>query len=307
MRLAFAPLVLFTLVACGDEGGSVDAGATDAGRVDAATDASVDASTDASIDATIDDDAGLDADVDAAADAGPESVWSPAPGTTWYWQLTGELASHEVAVYDVDLFDTSASTIASLQSEGRRVICYFSAGSYEEWRDDASDFPTAALGNELDGWAGERWLDVRAEGVLQVMGARLDLARTKGCDAVEPDNVDGYDNGSGFPLTAADQLTYNRWLASEAHSRGLSIGLKNDLAQVDELVADFDWALNEECLAFDECDLYGPFISAGKAVFHAEYADPGELSAVCAATAPLGLSTAIAALDLDGSRWLPCW
>lgn len=42
------------------------------------------------------------------------------------------------------------------------------------------------------------------------MQARLDLAVQKGCDGVEPDNVDGYQNNSGFPLTAQDQLAYNR-------------------------------------------------------------------------------------------------
>ncbi len=63
-----------------------------------------------------------------------------------------------------------------------------------------------------------------------LMRARLDLCQAKGFDAVEPDNIDGYqvDGGTGFPLTAGDQLRYNRWIAAEAHCRGLSIGLKND-------------------------------------------------------------------------------
>jgi hypothetical protein len=39
------------------------------------------------------------------------------------------------------------------------------------------------------------------------------------------DNVDGFTNATGFPLTPVDQLTYNRFLAMEAHVRGLSIGL----------------------------------------------------------------------------------
>ncbi|KYF60689.1 endo alpha-1,4 polygalactosaminidase [Sorangium cellulosum] len=205
-------------------------------------------------------------------------------------------------MYDIDLFDTPQATIDALRAAGKKVICYFSAGSSEDWRSDASRFPAAALGNPLDGWPGERWLDTRSAGVRDVMKARLDLAVQKRCDGVEPDNVDGYTNGSGFPLTAATQLDYNRFLAAEAHARGLSIGLKNDLDQVRDLVGHFDWALNEECHAYDECEMLTPFIRAGKAVFHAEYVAASQANAVCAATKPLGLSTLIKRLELDAWR-----
>jgi hypothetical protein len=67
-----------------------------------------------------------------------------------------------------------------------------------------------------------------------IMRRRLDLCRRKGFDAVEADNVDAYRNRSGFPLRGADKLRCNRFLASAAHARGLSIGLKNDLGQVAE-------------------------------------------------------------------------
>ena len=103
------------------------------------------------------------------------------------------------------------------------------------------------------------------------MAARLDLAVSKGCDGVEPDNVDGYANDSGFPLTGDDQLRYNRWLARQAHQRGLSVGLKNDLGQVADLVDDFDWALNEQCFQYDECDQLLLFFAKNKAVFGVEY------------------------------------
>jgi hypothetical protein len=205
-------------------------------------------------------------------------------------------------MYDIDLFETPEDTIDALHQDGRIVVCYFSAGSWEEWREDANDFPAAAIGDELDGWPGERWLDVRDATVRSIMQARLDLAEQKGCDGVEPDNVDGYDNDSGFPLGSSDQLDYNRFLAQEAHDRGLSIGLKNDLAQVAALVDDFDWALNEECMAWDECEDLSPFITAGKAVFHVEYGDASLASTVCPATDPLQFSTLIKHLDLDAWR-----
>ncbi len=168
--------------------------------------------------------------------------------------------------------DAPQGIINQLHADGRTVICYFSAGSWEDWRDDAADFPASLLGKPLDGWPDEKWLDIRQLDALgPLMQARLDVAVQKQCDGVEPDNVDGYRNDSGFPLTGADQLVYNRWLAQQAHSRGLSIGLKNDLDQIPQLVDDFDWALNEQCFEYDECDMLTPFVTAGKAVFGVEY------------------------------------
>jgi len=92
------------------------------------------------------------------------------------------------------------------------------------------------------------------------MADRMNLAKTKGCDGLEPDNVDGYENDSGFQLTGNNQIAYNTWLAQQAHARNLSIGLKNDIDQVKELVDHFDWALNEQCWEYNECDTLKPFI-----------------------------------------------
>jgi endo-alpha-1,4-polygalactosaminidase (GH114 family) len=235
----------------------------------------------------------------------PATIWKPKPGTTWHWQLTGKLnTSVNATMYDIDLFDQSKATIAGLKAKGRIVICYFSAGSYEDWRPDAKDFPAAVKGSKLDGW-NELWLDIRTAAVKTIMGKRLDLAKSKGCDGVEPDNVDGYTNSPGFSLKAADQLAYNKWLAAEAHKRGLSVGLKNDLDQVKALVSSFDWALNEECVQYNECSMLSPFISAGKAVFHVEY-KPATKSSVCSKTKPLQLSSMIKNMNLDA--WFdPCW
>lgn len=229
------------------------------------------------------------------------AVWQPAPGTAWHWQLSGEIdTSRQVAMYDIDLFDASQRTIKELRDAGRVVICYFSAGSWEEWREDADQFPAAVLGNTLDGWPDEKWLDIRQIGTLSpTMTARLDLAVSKKCDGVEPDNVDGYANDSGFPLTGADQLAYNRWLAQEAHARGLSIGLKNDLDQIPDLVADFDWALNEQCFEYNECAALLPFVQAGKAVFGVEYS--GDPAAFCPQANQMGFSWLKKKLELDAS------
>lgn len=197
----------------------------------------------------------------------------PRPGTSWQWQLEGKIdTSVRADMYDIDLYETPRATIRKLKSRNIVVICYFSAGTWENWRTDAARFPKAVIGSPMTDWPDESWLDIRRIDILAALiGARLDLAKEKGCDGVEPDNVDGYINSSGFPLTSADQLKFNRWLAAQAHARGLSVGLKNDTDQIPDLVGNFDWALNEQCFEYDECDALKPFIRAGKAVFGVEY------------------------------------
>jgi len=71
-----------------------------------------------------------------------QSWYQPNISTTWQWQLTGDLnLSYDVDIYDIDLFDTPKETIAELHNANRKVICYFSAGSYENWRPDKNKFP----------------------------------------------------------------------------------------------------------------------------------------------------------------------
>lgn len=230
--------------------------------------------------------------------------WTPSLNTTWQWQLTGEIDhSFDVAMYDIDLFTTNIEEIATLKSEGRVVICYFSAGSYEDFRPDSGQFPNQTIGSTLDEWEGEWWLDYRDSTVREIMKSRLDLAVEKGCDGVEPDNMDGFQNDNGLNLTSTDQLNYNLFIAAESHSRNLSVGLKNDLSQIPDLVDYYDWALNEECADYNECEEYKPFIDAGKAVFHAEYVDEeteGQVLAesLCLREDIVGLSTLIKTWDL---------
>lgn len=225
------------------------------------------------------------------------------PATSWQWQLSGAIdTSVDVQMYDIDLEDAPQASITELQAAGRIVICYFSAGSWESFRSDSADFPESVKGDPLDPpFADERWLDIRRIDLLgPIMAARLDRAAAKGCDGVEPDNVDGYTNTSGFPLTFADQIAYNTWLANQAHARGLSVGLKNDLDQITELLPLFDWALNEQCFEFDECDLLLPFIKAGKAVFGVEY--NLETTAFCAQANAMNFDWLKKNIDLDAFR-----
>ena len=224
------------------------------------------------------------------------------PGDTFHIQFAGRLdRTMNASVYEVDCEDTPASVVADLHRRGRTVVGYLSAGSWEDYRDDAAKFPAVVKGRVLDGWPHERWLDVRRMRILRpIVSARLDRCAAKGFDAVEFDNVDGYSNRTGFPLTKADQLRYDSWLARAAHRRGLQPGLKNSLGLVRDLVDDFDWALNEQCVQYRECGRYRPFIDAGKAVFVLEYRVT--VAHMCAVTTPLGLVAQKKHLNLDAWR-----
>jgi hypothetical protein len=189
------------------------------------------------------------------------------PGTSWQWQLGGgpvdetvlDTVDNPKKMYDIDLFGTDAATIDRLQAKGITVICYMETGASENYRPDADQYPAAVLGNAVDGFPDERFVDIRQTDVLlPIITARLDLGVTKGCDGIEPDLDDTY-NGydTGFPLTMQDQLAFNRAVADAAHARGLSVGLKNGASEdggFEGAMAEFtDWALNEECNIFDEC------------------------------------------------------
>ena len=213
-----------------------------------------------------------------------QADWKPSPGATWQWQLTEAIDySVNAEVFDIDPFseDTQPDAVSTLKGMNKKVICYFSAGTFEDWRKDARLFPEFIKGNAVqkddDGgetWEGERWLDIRQIDLLRpIMKARMHRMKQLGCDGVEPDNVDAYqpDNNPGFPITENDQINYNKMLAQEAHSLGLSIGLKNALDLVEQLVGEFDFAVNEQCFEYSECDKLTPFIQKNKAVFGVEY------------------------------------
>jgi hypothetical protein len=244
------------------------------------------------------------AEASATSTAGPSPTprWRPAVGDTFQIQYSGKIdTTVEASVFDLDVDDTPASTVAALHAKGRRVLCYVDAGAWEDYRSDAASYPSSVLGKTMEGWPNERWLDIRKIDTLAPMlRHRLDTCVAKGFDGVDPDNVDGYTNATGFPLTAADQLRFNRWLADEAHARGLAIALKNDGGQVAGLVPYFDAAVVEECVAFDECSLYSPFVAAGKPVFDIEYDRPP--SAFCPVAARLHFE--IVGKDLDLSVYL---
>ncbi|KAI5862441.1 endo alpha-1,4 polygalactosaminidase precursor [Durotheca rogersii] len=259
-----------------------------------------------------------------ADEARANALWQPAVGTQWQIVLqdsisVGAAATPDVPVFDIDLYtntDDGANAervIGRLHALGKRVICYFSAGTYEPYRPDSNRYREADLGAALPDWPDERWVDIRGDNVRSIILGRIELAASVGCDAIDPDNMDGYsnENGGGFspPLTEQDSIDLTRWMASEAASRGLATGLKNALSIIPDVVDVVQFAVNEECSDWSECAEMQPFIAAGKPVFHIEYPDgagtsSGLSAAVrrrhCEATGTTGFSTVLKTYDLDG-------
>jgi hypothetical protein len=222
------------------------------------------------------------------------------------------LAAPEPAIYDIDWEANPATTVQRLHDAGKRVICYVDVGVFETYRTDAARFPKDVIGMADHHWEGSFWLDIRQLDVLlPIMRDRFEICRKKGFDSIEPDEIDGYSNVSGFPLTYNDQLRYNRAIADLAHSMGMTIGLKGDIAQVADLWSSFDWTLNEQCFEFDECeDLHTYFVANGKAVFQVEYDDPfsghkADPATFCARANAWNFNSMKMPLNLDGGRH-PC-
>jgi hypothetical protein len=239
---------------------------------------------------------------------GPASArWHPAPTPApWQWQLQGKIdIGVNATVYDLDGFETPLRIVRQLHRQGRHVICYLVVGSWESYRPDAGSFPRTVIGRRYEGFPDERWLDIRRFHLFaKALERRFDTCARKGFDAVEPDNIAGWENKTGFPIGAGAQLRFNRWVARQVHARGMAVALKNDGGQVKQLLAGFDFAVVEQCFQYDECGTYELFVKTGKAVFEAEY--ELEPSAYCDAAASLGFSAVGKSYDLFAQPWRPC-
>ncbi len=236
--------------------------------------------------------------------------WHPAPRTqAWQWQLQGMIDTTVPAcVYEVDGFETSKKTVAKLHRKHIKVICYLDVGSWESYRPDKAEFPRSVIGGKYSGFPDERWLDVaHFQRFEKPLKQRFDTCARKGFDGVEPDNVAGWEkeNRTGFKITKADQLRFNRWVASQVHGRGMAVALKNDGRQAKQLSGNFDFAVVEQCFQYHECGFYKTaFIDEGKAVFEAEYEQ--KPNQYCKTARAIDFSAIHKSYDLFARPWQPC-
>jgi hypothetical protein len=231
------------------------------------------------------------------------AAWVPPSGTSYQIQYDGTIDLGVPAqAYDLDAFDTPSKTVAALHARGRHGVCYVDVGTWENWRPDAAEFPKSVLGKPDGHWPGERWLDIRQTAILEpIMAQRFALCAHKGFDAIDPDNIDGYTNNTGFPLTANEQLTYDTWVAQAVHAVGLSAAQKNDPGQIAQLSKVFDFGVVEQCYAQHWCRIFARYSNANRLVVDVEYGLPRTrfLSKTCPSDARLGETAILKHLSLN--------
>lgn len=212
---------------------------------------------------------------------------------SWQIQLSGTLdTSFDVRIYAIDL-ETPPAIIRDLHSAGRIVVCYFSAGTAESFRDDARRFPSASLGQPVADYPDERWIDPRNLTVRAIMADRIAKAASAGCDGIQPSGLAGFAADTGLAFTRADQLDYDRWLASAVHAGGLSVGfVEIDASLAEDLLPDFDWNVAWRCIDAG-CPSAAAFVAAGKPALVVEYGDETRAAAVCPAAKSLGMSAVV--------------
>jgi Glycoside-hydrolase family GH114 len=282
--------------------------------------------------------------IDSSQNTSNLSAWALIPTTpqSWDYRIAKVITTSSQQVVNQDAWNATTASVSGLRNAGKRVICYFSAGTWEYTNDSrgiinkaltdrnanglidgSGNLAEAALasaaiqngdagytfngqsitfgddqdalinlaGSQLPGWdeyvykiAGFSASSATPEHKLlrAIINGHMDRAKTLGCDALEPDNIDAYANVTDG-ITAANQYAYNNWLADAAHAKGMKIYLKNDLDQIPNggvgvpagssagLVYKFDGIINEECFQFNECETLKPFKDLNKPIFVRQY------------------------------------
>ncbi len=230
------------------------------------------------------------------------SMAGPQVGAAWDWQLSERVqVSPSASIFDTDPDNTNTRAIQRLNARGVYTICYVSVGTLENYRDDLRAFPRAVVGRTYGDWPDERFLDIRQlDLLLPLMQARFQRCKEMGFAAIEPDNMDVYDNESGFRLSRRDGVRYIKALADMAHGMGLGIGQKNVPEITAQLVGVMDFVITEDCFADGWCGDVSAYIRAGKPVLAAEYTDTGvDWGAACAFARANGYSMILKDRDLN--------
>jgi hypothetical protein len=211
----------------------------------------------------------------------------------------------------------AVNAIHALQGGTGRAICYIDAGGAESFRPDFPAYQAfndncggCLFGRPIGGFRNEFWLNINNDRgqrtfILGQIGARLDRCVADRFDGVEMDVVDAWSNRTGLTITPDTQLLFNTALANLAHSKGLTVALKNDVEQIPDLAPYFDYAINEQCFQYRECDYPPPglpdWTASGKAVFNVEYKKLN-----CPQANTWNFGSILKSLDLFDTPWTPC-
>lgn len=224
-----------------------------------------------------------DAAQDTVPDTEPELHWTPGSVSSVQIFLFDNVADFEahyqsgVEIVNLDLEEVEdyPRVVEIAHDAGSRVVCYTSSG-YEEWRNDADEYPEEALGGPIcrnssctEVWPGERWGKISEPALHDFLARRMDRAAAVGCDGIELDNVDVAWNQVGFSITPEENLAALLELDRLANARGLAYFVKNTPDLADVLAPSAEGVFIEECHTYRECDAYQPY--EGKAVVMIEY------------------------------------
>jgi hypothetical protein len=232
------------------------------------------------------------------------------------------------SVFDIDLYadlktgELNTAAVAAIHASGGHAVCYVDAGSIETYRPDYQRFvefdhacngcligkPFSKIFND-ENYANLNNDQGQRDFMLKMNDARVAKCKEAGFDAVEFDVVDSWQTSadhSGWDISARTQLVFNRALAGIAHDYGMAAALKNDLPQIPQLEPTFDFAINEQCFQYHECDNLSRFVQDGKAVLTVEYRTP--LDAFCPKAAKLGFDSILKApnFSLYDLPYVPC-
>ncbi len=150
-------------------------------------------------------------------------------------------------------------------ADGVYSICYING--FQTQPDERQTWPEDLL-LHIDGvpfadpeWPDEVLLDTSSsanrEQIAAIIQPWIKQCANDGFDAVEFDNLDSYTR-SGGALSLDDNLAQAQLLVEIAHREGLAAGQKNSAEASQQLhdSAGFDFAVVEECMAYNECQDY---------------------------------------------------
>lgn len=225
----------------------------------------------------------------------------PPADVSWQAKLTGAVdVDEEVELFYLDADLQDPDDLSRLRAEGRHYLCYLSAGTLEDFRDDFAEFPAQVIGKTHPAFPEERWLDVRAPAVRELMARRIERLGDQGCDGIPPSSLAVHTADTGFALSLNDALDYARWLAERIHAAGMSAGLTGPAELTEALWPTFDFALAIACIEGTQCAEFAAFEQAQKPVLHLELGDASSAADICKSAELLGFDPLISSPSFNG-------
>jgi len=207
-----------------------------------------------------------------------EAYWKPQQGQSYNIMLSEEhpnFSNEKADIVEVDL--THVESVKQFHKLGKKVICYFSGGTAEDFRDDYREYfkHEGLVRDVYDEWSQERFVDYRKDSLKPILTARIKRAKEIGCDGIDVDNIDLYQikkvKNWNNPITKNDAIRFSNWFTSTIHNYGMSVGLKNCYDMVNDVKNIFDFGISEDCANKGECQYYTNFLKSQKPVFAINY------------------------------------